>query len=609
MLMVDLKMSIYMTAHAVRDFLKKDKLFRRFIDVAKALDVTRVYVENYRDGLLLGDDEVDAMVKRLSGDFELAGGTAIGTWGSGWFSYEDYGFRVACISDDGNKRLIADAMRHLASHFNEVLIDDFWAQWCHSEHDVELFNKMYGLALSRGELMRAIGGGDRRILDLWAGYSASVLFDVSENFVVKPAREVNKGVKVNLKVAEWREDFPHRGLMLSRLAQLFDKVYVGTESREGTEQYGSFLITEYVRAIVGDKLGGVWFDTFNGLYSDSLISPSIYLKQLWFSSLTSVSEIVLFDAYSLIMEDRAKYIDSVKAEEPMLKAMHANQTVGKLGILVPSVQVSGVVFDRYIQDYLGMIGVPLRPINVNEIKEGDYVLVTEHLIGTMDMLDLARRGVNLVVTSGASELIAEGALGYEGFNLLGLDKNDPIVSPSMDALHLISNNHTYSYTHRRPGAFPVGPILNVVNGKVLIEASNGTGRFPVVYVNEYGRSRVYVVNLTKYAPYLKDYYPELARRIIRDIAFEYIGLRVDPEAAMASNFTLIPYVNRHLVVYNMNEHAVNASVTVDTSKFSGVSGALLTQGRGSVRGFERVDEGLRIRIRVEGESPVMIKLT
>ncbi|ABW02725.1 hypothetical protein [Caldivirga maquilingensis] len=606
--MADLKFSIYMTAHAARDFLNNDELFKRFINVAKSLGVSKVYVENYRDGQLLSDDEVDAMVKRLSGDFELAGGTAIGTWGSGWFSYEDYGFKVACISDDNNKRLIADAMRHLAGHFNEVLIDDFWAQWCHGEHDVELFNRMHGLALSRGELMRGIRNNDRRILDLWTNYSASVLLDVSENFVVKPAREVNKGIRVNLKVAEWREDFPHRGLILSKLAQLFDSIYVGTESREGTEQYGSFLITEYVRAIVGDKLGGVWFDTFNGLYSGSLISLSIYLKQLWFSALTSVNEVVFFDAYSLTLGNRAKYIDAVKAEEPMLKSMHSNQTVDKLGVLMPGIQVNGAVIDRYVHDYLGMIGVPLRPINVNSIKRGDYVLITEHAVGSIDIIELARRGVNLIVTSGAAELIAEGALGYEGFELLGLVRDNPLMSPVIDALYLISGNHTASYTHRRPGAFPIGPILNTTDVKVLLEASDGVGKYPVVYVNEFNGAKVYVVNLTKYPPYLKDYYPELARRIIRDIAFEYVGVRVDPEASMASNFSLIPYANKHLVIYNMNEHPINALVTVDAARFN-ASSVRVIEGRGNVKDFELANGNLRVRVGIEGESPLMIKLT
>lgn len=48
-------------------------MFRRFLSVVRALNITRIYVENYRDGLLLGDDEVDAMVKKLEGEFELAG--------------------------------------------------------------------------------------------------------------------------------------------------------------------------------------------------------------------------------------------------------------------------------------------------------------------------------------------------------------------------------------------------------------------------------------------------------------------------------------------------------------------------------------------------------
>ena len=617
--MANLKLSIYMTAPAVRNFLKDESLLARFIGIAQRLGVSRVYVENYRDGLLLGDDEVDAMVKKLSGSFELAGGTAIGTWGKGWFSYEDYGFRVACISDDGNKSLIAEAMRRLASHFDEILIDDFWAQWCHSDRDVELFNSMYGLNLTRESLMDAMRRGDKRILTLWAGYSTKMLSEVSREFVVKPAREVNRNIKVNLKVAEWREDFPHRGLALSEMANIFDGIYVGTESREGTEQYGSLFIVDYVRAIVGDKLKGAWFDTFNGIFSWVTIDVGIYLRQLWYTALSTIGEIVLFDAWSLTLSSRERHVDALSSDLPMAKAMFNEQSEAKLGLLAPASQATGMVFDRYIHDYLGMIAVPLRPANISQVKRGDYVIVTEHVVDSIDLARLVNNGVNLVVTSGASELIASGALGEFGLRLLGLSRNDPMIAPTMDALYFKQyakpidigvEPHEYtihSYTHRRQGAFPIGPILNVERGKVILSVSDGSGEYPVAYYNELGNSRIYVMNVTKYGPYLKEYYPEVARRVIRDVAMEYIGLRLDALGSMTFNISLIPYANGNVAIYNANNHPVKAVLNVDTGRFGKVGGVNVAGGRGSVDNVEYGDV-VRVYVTIDANSPLMLRL-
>jgi len=50
-------------------------------------------------------------------------------------------------------------------------------------------------------------------------------------------------------------------------------------------------------------------------------------------------------------------------------------------------------------------------------------------------------------------------------------------------------------------------------------------------------------------------------------------------------------------------------VTIDTGKLGNVTNAVAVGGRGSVRGVEGGDRVVRIRVNVEGESPLMIKLT
>lgn len=604
------RFSIYMTAHAVREFGKNEELFRRFLDVAKSLGVERVYVENYRDGLLLPDEEVDAMAKRLSRDFEVAGGSCIGTWGQGWFDYEGYGFRVICISDERNWPLLANAMSRLARHFDEILIDDFWAQWCHSERDVARFNEMFGMNLTRDALFKAMRRGDRRIMELWSIYSTRMLSDVSRNYVVAPAKDANSRVRVNLKVAEWREDFAHRGLKLGEMAKVFDGIYVGTESREGTEQYGSFYITEFARAIVGDKLGGVWFDTFNGIFhGDRLIDPEIYVRQLWFSSLTTIGEIVLFDAMSLVRENRAPHIASLKAELPVLRQVYGKQSLDKLGLLIPAIQASITAADRYLHDYLGMVGIPLRPVPPSKVGRGDYVLVTEHVADYVDLIKLANDGVNMVLTSGAVESILSGSQGREGLRLLGVVEDAPLIADTMDALYFVYGGSAYAYTHRRPGVFPVGPILNVSSGaRPIVYAGDGVSEYPVIYMNEYGNSKIYVAAVTKYPPYLKEYYPEVVRSVLRDIAMEYVGLKVEANAAIMKDISLIPYANGRVVIYNMNNSPVDTTLYVDLRRLGEVKSASVAGGRGVVREVSAKENLLLVHLTIENNSPLMVEL-
>lgn len=115
--MASVKLAVYVTAHTVR------KIARGELDLAAArrlldkLGIEKVYIENYRFGLLVGRDELEAAVSAFRG-YEVAGGSCIGTWGEGWGRYADFGFKVVCLTDERNLKLIEEAMEGAGEVFD-----------------------------------------------------------------------------------------------------------------------------------------------------------------------------------------------------------------------------------------------------------------------------------------------------------------------------------------------------------------------------------------------------------------------------------------------------------------------------------------------------------
>ena len=562
------RIATFMTAHTVRRIVKEKDYLNKLKNIFNELNIEKVYIENYRSGLQVTTEELRKARKLLENEYEVSGGTCIGTWGEDWGRYADYGFKVICLTDNKNLNLLAKVMRQAASVFDEILIDDFWANWCYCDECISRFNEQYGFNLNVRSFREALLRKDPQIMSCWADYSTKLLTDVSKRYVVGPAKEVNRDVKVILKVAEWRENFHFRGLFFNALKNVFDGFYVGTESREGTQRYGSFYIIEYVRAFVGNKLKGAWFDTYNGYELRIPIGINTYLEQGWHSALGLVDEITLFNARALLEEEKREHFERMGHEIPLMKKLCGSIKGESVGLIRPAIQPSsqGAIFERYLEDALGMIGVPLKVVPLEHIKDGDYVLITEEDIGYIDIFELIERGCNLVVSSMAAELIAKGALGESGLELLGLSKVMPLRYEAKDIHAFVYKGNVIMLEHRRPSGMVVGPILNLERGRVLAYASDGKESFPVIYISEYKGTKVYVLCVTKYMPYLKMMYPEIIRQVVRDIVLEYLGVGLVRYRDALFDVSVFPYTDGTVTLMNMNDYGVTFDLVLDKGK-------------------------------------------
>lgn len=574
------RLAIYVAMFTVKEFLRNSDSLSKFLMFIKDFGFDKVYIENYREGVLLDVDVMAKLRDVFEKDFDVGGGVAIGTWGFGMGRNADWWKVLACISDDVNMDVFEKAVVQQAQVFDEILVDDFWANWCYSEKDLESFGRMFGLFIDRAEFLK-IFGFDEEIQRMWALYSVELLVEKSKR-IVDRVRDVNRNGDVVLKVAEWREDFLHRGLDLKAMASLFDGIYVGTESREGSFRYGSMYIVDYVKSIVGDKLRGAWFDSYNGLGIPVAISPEIFVEQFWYSFLSGVNEITFFQGLEYLSSDREKHVEYSRNVLRDLKKIENMVTFSKIGLISPAIQIPfRKPYDSYVEDVFGLIGIPVTSRKLDNVEPGDMVLVRENMLKYIDIFKLVDKGVNIFLTALAVEKIAEGILGHSGYNLIGVKEDEPIIKKIVDAIVFTDGKIFSIKNHRRHYAYPFGPVLRTTNKiNVYLYAVDGNGLiYPAIYEVTHGNASVFVVLVTRYLYNLLHHFPEIVRQTIRDIVYKAIGVKIDfrvqsneivqqilTESSEISNISLIIYNTKNIAVVNNNIYPHYFDIVVDRNK-------------------------------------------
>lgn len=574
--MPETRLAVYVTAQTVKQLAEASLPAEKALELLRRLNVERVYVENYRMGLFVPPDQLAKVGKVFSSEgYEVAGGSCIGTWGEGWGRYADFGFRVICLTDERNLALLEKAMREAGAAFDSILIDDFWAQWCTCPNCVAEFNRRFGLSVSRSVLLRELSRGDTPTARLWSRFSTELLLEVSKERVVKPFREAG-GRRVVVKVAEWREDFYVRGLHVPSLVKVFDGIYVGTESRERVRSYGSHYITLLVRELAGG-VEGVWFDTYDGLGWEHPVSVETYIDQL-LSSLTPLPpELTLFNLWDLLQPKCQPHVEAVEQHYPALSSALSRVGGEPLGLVRPALLPPfSPLEDRYIEDYIGSIGVPLKP--AWEVPKGSAVLLTAKEVGLIDLEDLLARVKVLFLTSGAIRRLLRGDAGEAGYDVLA---GAELLYDHFAASIFEYRGAAAMEGHRRASLLPVGPVLNARQGESIVTVSDGWERRAAILRLAARGVPVIALCFTDY-PQLLGEYPEIVRQAVRDLVGEHLGIKLSPARGPLTNVSLHAYSDGHLVLVNHNGHWVSARVDINP-ELCGFSGSpTLVRGRATV---------------------------
>jgi len=204
-----------------------------------------------------------------------------------------------------------------------------------------------------------------------------------------------------VKYPQWYDRFHLFGYDTETFPRIFDKVWVGTETRgRNTQRFGfvqpyeGFVNYRWLAGIAGDKIGGAWFDHGDCAEYD-------FLDQAYTSVLAGAQELVFFNFGNLMQghPDHEKIIAEFDQLTKLAAFVREHPVVGVPTYKPPNSDPAG---DMYIMDFLGMLGIPLIP--VHEFPESAPVIFLPAQAAAdanlLEHINKARaRGAHLILTT------------------------------------------------------------------------------------------------------------------------------------------------------------------------------------------------------------------
>jgi hypothetical protein len=326
--------STLFTAQDVRDHLSTLQGRSEALEFCHRMGISKVYVETFRDGF-----QAEEPTLRTARDFFRQAGlkvsgcvttTGIGKPSTGWNV-------AACFTNRKTQERLESIFRFSAALFDEIMIDDFFFTDCECSE----------CTAAKGSMS-------------WRQYREKLMLAMSRDRVLGPAREVNPNVKIILKFPQWYDNFQERGYVVDREAALYDRVWVGTETRDPSsdrwghkQPYEGFFIYRWLADIGGGKTGGGWFDPYG-------TTPTVYLDQALTTVLAGAPEVFLFHYGDLISPEYRPQADAFAEHRGEFESL--SKLVGNWGG-IPAYKPSSSDPGRepYIFDQIGMLAIPLLP--------------------------------------------------------------------------------------------------------------------------------------------------------------------------------------------------------------------------------------------------------
>jgi hypothetical protein len=332
-----LMISTLFTAQDVRGHLSSETGIDQAIAWCKNTGVTHAFVESFRDGYTTERDTLERVKQRfVEAGIDVSGcvtPTQVGKKSvNGWNG-------ICCYTDEPTQKRVQEIFEYAASLSDEIMIDDFWFTDCECD-----------------ECRKAKGNQS------WSQYRCDLMVKVSRERILQPARAVNPDVKIIIKYPQWYDQFHNRGYDVVQETADFDRIWVGTETRDyadkhwgGKVQYEGYYIMRWLGGIGGSKCGGGWFDPYG-------THEATYVEQARQTVLTDAREMLLFCYGSLLEGTGPANVEKLRTEIPSLFQLAAMVRGKPLrGVAAPKPPSSDGHNEQYVYDFVGMLGLPLVP--------------------------------------------------------------------------------------------------------------------------------------------------------------------------------------------------------------------------------------------------------
>ena len=365
----DLQLGIYLTADAITEQLNTEYGRREAISIFRLNGITTAYIEVYRGGITVDTDLLktvrDFFIKngvKVVGGIATVPGENFGVHQEGklsWFNWQN----------NKTQQDLEKIIRSSAKIFDTFIIDDFLCTADTSSESVK----------AKGEKS-------------WSQYRMDLLSGLSKTLFIDPAKEENPEISMIIKFPQWYDRFQLFGYDVVREPQVFDQVFVGTETRgQFTQRYGfvqpyeGFISFRWMKSLTGEKLKGAWFDHGDcEEYYD-------FVEQAYQTVLAGAQNIVLFNYFDFILGNQGDYY--LRKDFPILadlaKFVQQNPVKGTVGYKPPQSDAGG---NLYIMDYIGMLGAPLVP-SATYPREADVVFLGTQAAADADIYQKVKQSV------------------------------------------------------------------------------------------------------------------------------------------------------------------------------------------------------------------------
>jgi hypothetical protein len=374
----DLRLSSYVTSRQVEQLAIDPTVRIKATQTIKRMGLTKLYLEVYRGGHLVSTEHlIFARDWLRSMNIEVVGGIATVPGGDfgvrqkgplGWFNFQN----------EKTQRDLEKTIRMAAGIFDTFIIDDFLCTG-----DVSDESKA-----AKGERS-------------WGQYRRELLTELAQSVFIGPAKQVNPDITMIVKYPQWYDRFHLFGYDTKTLPELFDMVWVGTETRgRNTQRFGfvqpyeGFVNYRWLADIASDKIGGAWFDHGDCAEHD-------FIDQAYTSVLAGAAELTFFN-FSNIMAGHPDH-EKVIAEFDRLADLAAFVREHPItGIPSYKPQNSDPAGDMYIMDFLGMLGIPLIPVH-SFPTDAPVIFLPAQAAADLDLLEhinkARSKGARIILTT------------------------------------------------------------------------------------------------------------------------------------------------------------------------------------------------------------------
>ena len=509
--------------HARKEQLQKD------IDFFKHhMRLDKVYLEPYRDGIFATEDQLQLCKEVFEANgIKTEGGITTSMPDPEGTEKKQRMFNTFCYNDDFMLNTLQKVCELNAKVFDAFILDDFYftnctCDTCRKERD--LYNAAHGITDGS-----------------WQAYRTHRMYEVSEQYVIAPAKKINPDCKITIKFPNWMESYQETGYDPLSQKEIFDLIYTGTETRDpvNTDQhlprYLSFSLMRYLEAMAPGRNGGGWFDPFD------CKSLDYYLEQAYLTAFAKPREMMMFCFQALVNTV------NVPALGFMLDKLDA--LLDNLGtpVGIPCYIPNASQGEDNVQDFLGMHGFPITPTPWFP-EDADTLFLTESSAYDPDIVDKLEayiaNGHKAIVTSGfVKATLSRGLMRITSIR----DRGRIATVKDFAAEASLFWNRWERDCGAKPVTVPVLEFRNNATWGAICKGIAEEEAYTLLARDTYGKGQMYTLVVPESFSDIKHYPNLILNRMRKEFAVNGIYLEGDPMIGLFvydnDTFVLYPYVD------------------------------------------------------------------